>query len=386
MRLFFFAIIFCLAALFFFQKNPINLAIKHNIVERMPGDIEPQQPLTHPPSTIKAIYATSWSAGSEKRMTELIKLIKETELNALVIDVKDYTGAISYLGPERQIAKINTLIKRLHDENIYLIGRVAVFEDQTFTLTRPDLALKNKLTGELWKNYKGLHWLDAAAIENWDHTVTIAEDMIDRGFDEINFDYIRFTSDGNMETIAYPKWDATTPRHETMRRFFAYLREKLPNAKLSADLFGMTTTNADDLGIGQRLEDALPYFDAIAPMVYPSHYIKGFIGYENPATAPYEVVKYSMDQALVKIANYNKQRLRALTAGDVARIQSYPPLRGVLRPWLQDFDIGATYDKEKVFAQIKAVTEDTIRAPKHFGGWMLWDPKNHYTKEALTSE
>lgn len=353
------------------------------------ADIENQSPLVNPPQTIKAIYATGYSAGNEKKLAYLIDLIRNTELNAIVIDVKDYTGMISYhtgipevkrLGAaEARIPKINALIKRLHDEQIYVIGRVAVFEDQKLSLARPELALRSKSKGDLWKDYKGLHWMDTAAHDVWDYNLTIVKDMLARGFDEVNFDYIRFASDGNMQDIVYPVWDGIVPKSEVVKSFFIYLRNAIPYAQFSADLFGMTTTNADDLGIGQRLEDALPYFDAVAPMVYPSHYINGFIGVQNPATEPYKVVRYSMDQAMMKIRLYQKLRASLLIRGDEQRLQQFPPLRATLRPWLQDFDIGADYNAKEVRDQITA----TIDALGNDAGWMLWNPSNIYTSEAL---
>ncbi len=384
------------------------------------GDIEPQKPLTNPPKVIKAVYATGYSAGSNQKLSYLIKLIKESELNAIVIDIKDFAGIVYYKSEsplvleygtnEGRIPKINKLIKRLHDEGIYVIGRVAVFEDQRLPLLRPDLALQSKSTGKPWKNFKGLMWLDTASKDVWDYNIDIAKDALSRGFDEINFDYIRFTSDGNLADIKYPVWDGKTPKREVIKQFFAYLRSALPDAKLSADLFGMTTTNKDDLGIGQTLEDALPYFDAIAPMVYPSHYIKGFIGIQNPALYPYEVVKYSIEEAIKKIAKYEARRETILASASIAqnvgKIEVPPPVRAKLRPWLQDFNIGATYDAEKVQKQIKAVSDaiwsctpgsqskpPTVKTCDDrihnellgniVEGWMLWNPRNIYNQEAL---
>ena len=395
------------------KNRSINLTIEHATSTATTidanGDIPKQKPLANPPKIIKAIYATGWSAGNEKRLSYLTNLIQETELNAIVIDVKDYTGTVSYIAniPELQstnaeearIPKINTLIKKLHDQNIYVIGRIAVFEDQKLPLIRPELALKSKSTGKLWKNSRGLYWLDTAAVPVWDYNIAIAKDMVTRGFDEINFDYIRFASDGNLEDIIYPIWKSKTPKAVTVKKFYSYLRNALPNAHLSADVFGMTTTNSDDLGIGQHLEDALPYFDVVAPMVYPSHYGSGFIGQKNPAEAPYEVVKYSIEKAIEKIKNYRTSWLLAARSGDKARLEKLPEFRGVIRPWLQDFNLGATYRAKEILAQIKATT-DALRGcndacdnqihdellGKEVGGWMLWNASNIYTNDALQKE
>lgn len=341
-------------------------------------DIEPQKPLENPPAIIKAIYATNWSAGSEKKISSLISLIKETELNAIVIDIKDYSGYLGYntnlelpkeyKAVELRIPKLNTLIKRLHDENIYVIGRVSVFQDQRLAAARPDLALQSSTTGKTWTDHKGLTWMDTASREVWNYNIAIAREILERGFDEVNLDYIRFASDGALADIRFPVWDETTLKINVVRDFFNYVRGQLPTAKLSADLFGLVTVSTDGLGIGQHLEYALPYFDAIAPMVYPSHYYKGFIGYQNPAANPYEIVKYSMEYAIRRTNNAS-----ASSTIPVAK----------LRPWFQDFDLGADYDAGKVRAQIRAFEDAASTSPEVMGGWMLWNPSNVYTKEAL---
>lgn len=354
-------------------------------------DIEPQKPLANPPQTIKAVYATNWSAGSEAKLKYLINLIKTTELNAVVIDIKDATGYLAYNtelelpkeydAVDPRIPKLNVLVKRLHDENIYVIARISVFQDQRLPLARPELALTSSSTGEVWKDYKGLMWLDTASKDVWDYNIAIAKEVLNRGVDEANFDYIRFASDGNLKDIAYPFWDGKTLKTHVLRDFFKYLRDQLWDKTISADLFGLVTVNTDGLGIGQHLEYALPYFDFIAPMVYPSHYFKGFIGFDNPAEHPYEVVKYSMDSAIQRIMNYELRIKEQMSPG----ASSQMPV-AKFRPWLQDFDLGADYDKEKVLAQIKAFNDATAVNPDANNGWMLWNPSNIYTREALAPE
>ncbi len=364
------------------DKQVAKVALAQTIPP-VPSDIEPQKQLQNPPERIKAVYATSWSAGSEKKLEYLIKLIKDTELNAIVIDVKDYSGYITYNtdlelpkkynAVDLRIPQINKLIKRLHDENIYVIGRIAVFQDQRLALARPELALYSSSTGQTWKDNKGLMWMDTAAPEVWAYNADIAKEILARGFDEANFDYIRFASDGPLTDIKYPFWDEKTLKTHIVRDFFKYLHEQIPDGKISADLFGLVTVNKDGLGIGQHLEYSIPYFDAIAPMTYPSHYFTGFIGYENPADHPYEVVKYSLDSAVKRIEDF---RVYASTT----------PMNAKLRPWIQDFNLGATYDAAKVRAQIKAFDDSVAGHPELNGGWMLWNPSNVYTKDALVPE
>src|SRR3989338_5290876 len=246
------------------------------------GDIPPQKPLANPPEIIKAVYATGWTAGGIKGLNRMIDLIKNTELNAIIIDIKDYSGELSYqtdieaverYGKDRdlKILRPNAMIKKLHDEGIYVIARQTVFQEPMLAKARPDLALTSSSTGQQWLDNKKVMWIDSASKEAWDYNITIAKDALARGFDEMNFDYIRFASDGNLNDIKYPFWDEKTLKRYVIQEFFKYLRQELADAKLSADLFGLVTINADGLGIGQHLEYALPYFDAIAPMVYPSH-------------------------------------------------------------------------------------------------------------------
>jgi len=346
------------------------------------ADIPPQPQLSNPPAVIKALYATSWAASSESKLSSLIKIIKETELNAIVVDVKDFSGYVAYNtdlplpreydAVELRIPTLNRLIRRLHDEGIYVIGRVSVFQDGRLAFARPDLALYSSTTKKTWKDNKGLMWMDSSSREVWDYNIAIAKEILARGFDEANFDYIRFASDGNLNDIKFPFWDETTLKTAVMRDFFEYLRREIPDGKISADIFGLATLSTDGLGIGQHLEYALPNFDAVAPMVYPSHYAAGFIGFQNPAAYPYEVIKYSMDGAIA--------RAKAL-----AKIASTTPM-GKLRPWIQDFDLGADYDAVKVRAQIRAWEDAASGTPEFFGGWMLWSPSNVYTKEALRAE
>lgn len=332
------------------------------------GTDEPKQSqLGEVPGVIKGIYLTGWIAGSDKLLAPLIKLVNDTSLNAVVIDVKDYSGYVSYKTGVPEIAKSgaeneiriphpNALLEKLHKNNIYAVARITVFQDSILSKSRPDLALKDS-RGRAWKDAKGLEWMDPASREVWDYNIAIAKDALNRGFDEVNFDYVRFPSDGNLDAVQYPVWDKSKSRDQVIQEFFDYLRKELPDARISADLFGLATVSQDDLGIGQRIESAYPSFDAVMPMVYPSHYANGFMGYKNPADHPYDVVKYSMEQALVRRPADSRAKLR---------------------PWLQAFDLGAVYDKEKIQAQIKAV-DDVLSGTDAYGGWVLWDPKNSYS-------
>lgn len=321
------------------------------------------------PDPLKALYMTSWIAATPHLRTRLTKLLDTTELNAVVIDIKDDTGKITFLvedpylkqigSAENRIADVRELISALHAKHVYVIGRIAVFQDAYLPKVRPELALHRISNGKLWSDRKGLLWLNQRDAEVWKYTVQIAREAYAQGFDEINFDYIRFPSDGDIQDIDYGHGTTTIlNKPKELEKFFAYLRTELPGMTLSADLFGQITSSEDDMGIGQSLERAALYFDYIAPMVYPSHYYPGFLNMKNPAAQPYEVVKYALLQGSLKLQNASSSPAK-------------------LRPWLQDFSLGTNYTPAMVRAQIKATHDAGLTS------WMLWDPGNHYSAAAL---
>lgn len=355
------------------------------------------QKLVNPPEIIKAVYVTGWSAGTKRYLNYLSDLFAKTEINSVVIDIKGSSGYVTYNSGavevkkynlnRNEISDIDSLVRFLHDKQIYVIGRIAVFEDPVYSKTRPDLAIFNKkkiiddalsaktpstenvgvLHGALWQDNNGLSWLDPASKEVWDYNISLAKDAFLHGFDEVNFDYIRFPSDGKVENMGFPIWDEKKLKSQVIKEFFDYLRQQLPNEKISADLFGQTTVNKDDMGIGQIIENTFDSFDYIAPMFYPSHYANGFIGFKNPAEHPYEVVKYSTEGAQSRVKSYT-----TLSSGlkPVAK----------LRPWIQDFNMGAVYDAQMVGQQIKAL-KDVLG--EDYNGFMLWNPSNIYTQGAI---
>jgi len=343
------------------------------------------------PESVRGIYMTSWVAGTGSLREKIVSLIEETELNSIIIDIKDDTGRISFAvedeklneigSPEVRIPDIKEFIKYLNEKGIYVIGRISVFQDPYLIKIKPELAVKRSSDGAIWGDRKGIGWLDAGSRETWDYVVAIAKESHKVGFDELNFDYIRFPSDGNMRDIYYPfseekvLADPDFGKSNIMRDFFAYLDSSLEklDVPISADLFGMTTTNKDDLNIGQVLENALPYFDYISPMVYPSHYPQGFMGYQNVNQYPYEIVNFSMTEAVKRVAEL-KINLASTSPNSpyLSKLKS-----SQLRPWLQDNDYPVHYTPEMVRAQINATYDAGLNS------WMLWDAANTYTRSAL---
>ncbi|OGM92960.1 hypothetical protein A2372_03890 [Candidatus Wolfebacteria bacterium RIFOXYB1_FULL_54_12] len=335
------------------------------------------------PKVVRAVYLTAPSGGREDKIQAIINM-KKDGLNAVVIDIKDSFGVVAY---DTQLDMVNryelerkfipdlaALVQRFHDEGIYVIARVAVFQDTAFAEARPELAVhdKRKLNAAggvmskktLWRDGKNLAWVDPSSREVWEYVVALSNDALSYGFDELNYDYIRFPSDGKISTIAYSvtKPDASYPVQ--IRGFMQYLREQLRDTVLSVDLFGFTMVKSEDIGIGQIVEDAYAYFDYVAPMVYPSHYPSGFMGYKNPAAWPYEIIADSMQKGQARLDAYQA------TASTTAK----------LRPWLQDFDLGADYDAAMIGKQIQA-TEDMLG--EQYAGYMLWNPSSNYTVSGI---
>ena len=336
------------------------------------------------PDVVYAVYMTSWVAGTPSIREKLLDFVRTSEINAVVIDVKDYSGKVSFRtgdpfiermdSEEERIPNMRALIDELHKDNIYVIARISVFQDPHFALRHPKLAVQTK-TGTTWKDRKGLSWMDPASTETWEYILHVARASEAAGFDELNFDYVRFPSDGNMENIAFPVWDEAISRSDMLEKFFSYLDTELADlpVPISLDLFGMTMTNTDDLGIGQVLEKAAPHTDYIAPMVYPSHYPPTWNNISNPAAKPYEVIHFAMSEGERRL-----KEMRTLAASSTS------PLYGMkvaeLRPWIQDFDLGADYTADMIKKQKQAVYDAGLDS------WMAWDPKNVYTREAYIQQ
>lgn len=375
----------------FFQEEYSDVTYADQIDSAEEVAEEPEVEHLATPEQVKAIYMTACVAGTTDFRQDLVDLIEETEINSLIIDIKDFSGTISFPtdnpkllgtgGPGCKAPGMKEFIEDLHDRGIYVIGRITVFQDPYYTALHPELAVKRKDNGEVWEDHKGISFIEVGAREYWDYIVELAKESYALGFDELNFDYIRFPSDGNMDNTYYPfsndilVADPEFGKAKALKKFFEYLDSELEETGMvtSADLFGMTTTNTDDLNIGQVLEDALPHFDYIAPMVYPSHYPVGFLNLDDPNKYPYLVVNHSMQVAVDRI---NTMKNSTSTPASVR--EEIHPLQ--LRPWLQDFDYGGNYDVAEVKAQIDATYDAGLNS------WMIWAPSNRYTKGAYLGE
>ena len=314
---------------------------------------------------VKGIYLTAYSAGSPKKLDEMIDLIEKTELNAIVIDTKDYGGKVLYDSnielvnefklENNQVGDLKAVINKLHEKGIYVIARQTVFQDPILAEKKPEWAIK-RAGGNLWRDYKGLAWVDPTMQEVWKYNIDIAKESIAFGFDEINFDYVRFPSDGNTRTAIYNDL-GDKQKYDVMRGFYTFLGEELKDepAWISLDMFGFVMEYHNGLSIGQRLEDAVDYVDYISPMMYPSHYPSGHLGLANPAAYPAPVIENGMQKG----APYFEGK------------------RAQARPWLQAFNIGATYDATRIRAQIDMVEKYSD------AGWLLWNASNRYSSAGL---
>ncbi|MCB9816313.1 hypothetical protein H6786_02845 [Candidatus Nomurabacteria bacterium] len=394
--------------------------LEEEVVVPEPIDTRPVVKHVSLPEQVKAIYMTSCVIGTPSFRTKLVELARATEVNSIVIDIKDFSGTISFPPeqPEWQSAwqgsrcgarDAREFIEMLHDNGIYVIGRITVFQDPFYTAAHPELAVKRADRETVWKDYKGLSFIDVGAKAYWDHLVVLAVDSYNIGYDELNFDYVRYPSDGPMLDISFPQAEASPygkDKQANLEAFFKYLNEQLDNEELfatyrhentgrasstpwtSADLFGMTTTNYDDLSIGQVQDRAAPYFDFIAPMVYPSHYPDGAFGYADPNDYPYQIVHYAMKTGVERMVSsttpmqgfLHEPIMSTNASGTVTFTGLYQKpvyTADKFRTWIQDFDYGGDYDAADVRAQIKASYDAGV------GSWMIWAPSNIYTRAAL---
>jgi len=339
------------------------------------------------PDAVKAIYMSQCAAGTPSFREDLTKLIDTTELNSIIIDIRDYTGYISFptenpvlkdfVSDECGARDMKDFIASLHEKDIYVIGRITVFQNPAYTKAHPEHAVQH-VNGGVWKDRKGLAFVDVGARPYWDTVVELSKESYAIGFDELNYDYIRFPSDGDMKSAVY-SWSTGKSKAQALEEFFRYLHEKVGplGVVTSADLFGYTTVHQDDLGIGQILERALPYFDYIAPMVYPSHYNNGFAGVANVNSDPYKIVYTSMAGAVARttatttpIESFAHTRIGTSTPALYSK-PAYDKLK--MRPWLQDFDYPVEYTPAMVAAQIKANEDAGLNS------YMFWDPANKYS-------
>ena len=342
-------------------------------LEQTLPDALPPSPYTVRLSPLKpkALYLSFYGIGERALRDPALKLIEETELNSLVIDVKGDRGWIPYKSTVPLAAAVGAtnittvrdmpgLVKSLKEKGIYTIARIVVFKDNPLATARPEWAVKGP-TGEVWKDRESLAWVDPFRKEVWDYNIQIAVEAAQIGFDEIQFDYVRFPDSSS------PRFSQASTEESRVKAISGFLQQAsnrlLPyNVFVAADIFGYVCWNTNDTNIGQKLESLVTPVDYLSPMLYPSGYQFGIPGFRNPVANPHEIVYLSLKKAQERT--------------------NHPSTR--FRPWLQAF---RDYAFDRRVFNGKEIREQ-ISAAEKFGsqGWMLWNPGNVYSSDALKRE
>jgi hypothetical protein len=326
------------------------------------------------PDTLRGLYVNRWAALGRK-LNDLIAVAKRTEINALVIDVKDDRGFVLYRsnvplareigadtadGHWMSSSKLRAVLDTLVAHNIYPIARIVVAKDPLLAQKKLDLAIRRKSDLKPWLDKNGKPWLDPHQRAVWQYAADLAREAYDLGFSEVQFDYVRFPDEKRLisETV-YPLAEGRV-RAQVIRDQLGFVRNALkPNGmRVTADVFGLTATDTTDMGIGKRWEMFVDQVDVVLPMIYPSHFARGTYKLRNPNARPYETIDHALKDA-------------------ITRSDSIPNAASII-PWYQDFTLGAPrYGAAQIRAQMKAGYDNG------FQSWILWNPSSNYTIAAL---
>lgn len=328
---------------------------------------------------VRGVYFTEYTLSrGEEHFQSLIEKTNNSIINAWVINIKNDNANVVYRSQVPLVQEVEAdmnimrdvdhVMNELRKNDIYPIGRIVAFKDRIAATARPDLAIKDS-NGNVWRDNKGDAWLNPYNPEAWDYLVDIAKEGAMHGYKDIQFDYVRFPTDGRTGEIDYEGKDEEMSQSEAIAAFLEYAREELKpyGVLVTADIFGWALVETGGASVGHHLETIVPATDVILPMVYPSHYGPGIFGLSKPDLHPYEMVYQSLERA--------QNRMEAMDHdGELARI----------RPWLQDFTatyLGAGnwmhYGKAEVLTQIQATYDAGVSE------WVLWNSSNNYTWEAL---
>lgn len=342
------------------------------LAQQAPASDSAARPVIQRPAVIRGLYVSRWAALG-KRMHELIDVAKRTEVNALVIDVKDDRGYVLYrssvplahkIGADTvapmPAKRLRALLDTMHANGIYPIARIVVAKDPTLANAKREWAVKRKSDGKPWLDKKGNPWLDPHQQGVWTYAADLAEEAVKLGFSQVQFDYVRFPDDPRLLREATFPLAKGRPREVVIREQLGYLRSRLVplGAPMAIDVFGLTTTMTTDMTIGQRWEQFADQADIVMPMTYPSHYYRGAYDIPYPNAAPYAVIDHAMTDA--------QARNRGIrNAAEIV-------------PWYQDFTLGPPrYGPAQVRAQMQAGYDNGVRS------WVLWNPGSRYTVRAL---
>lgn len=358
---------------------------------------------------VKGIFVTGPMAGTEN-MDHLISLVEETELNTIVMDLKNDEGRVVYdmqiRGVQdtgagiRYVRDMEGLIERCKDKNIYMIARIVAFKDPYLEKVNPQWCVHNA-DGSIFRDKDGLAWLNPYNREVWDYLLSIAKEALRIGFDEIQFDYLRFSTDSGMDTVDFGEEGTEMDREEIITEFIKYASERIHEMGgfISADVYGVVIDSKRDQQIvGQNYVELSRYLDYISPMVYPSHY--GAYNYNIPVpdAEPYLTVLTAMRQSRRALAGLpteipfvsteteddeeNNALVNVYADEDLLSVSPMEDITAGVRPWLQDFTATwvsghISYEAEQIRAQIQAVYD------AGYEEWILWNASNRYTEDGL---
>lgn len=328
---------------------------------------------------VRGIYVTSSSASLTKRVDDLIALSKRTKINAFVIDVKEDDGTLLFkmeagakynpnANRRSPIKDINKFMKKLKDNNIYTIARIVSFKDPTYAKANPDKAIITKATGKPFTNSDGVIWVSPHDRYLWEYNIAVAKEAALAGFDEIQFDYVRFpaSNGGKLDKELDYRNPNKESKPETIQKYLQYARKELEplGVYIAADVYGQVGSLPDDMALGQHWESVSNVVDYICPMIYPSHYGKGVYGLPVPDAEPYKTVYRSTQDSMNRNANIDTPAM--------------------IRPWIQAFTARwvkgyIVYGPEQIELQVKALKDLGINE------YILWSPTNKYRIEKESS-
>lgn len=367
-------------------EQPIKVDVDTNQVtdkqeeEQIVADsnvVEEENTKNTPPVKVKGIYVTGPMAGSTNNMAGLIELVESTELNTMVIDIKNDSGEITYK-MDNDIAKeigatvnyisdIKDLVARLKEKGIYLIARVVAFKDPILAESKPELSIKNA-DGTIFRDRSKLAWVNPYKKEVWEYLISVSKEAAELGFDEIQFDYIRFSTDSGMKQVSFGEEATDKSKIEAITEFTKYAYEELSplGVYVSADVYGtIISSDVDAKIVGQSYAQMAKYLDYICPMIYPSHYANGSYGIDYPDLEPYDLIKKALEDSQIILKTNEDEEHQA-----------------IVRPWLQDFtatwvEQHQKYDAEEIKEQIQGVYD------AGYEEWILWNGSNRYTSDGL---
>jgi hypothetical protein len=360
----------------------VTETVQESEEEELQTEPEPEEPdpaSLRTPTKVKGIYISAYVAGTSSMVDDLIEKIDQTEINTIIIDIKDDYGRVACemdselideIGSEKiYIPNVQELTAKLHEHGIYTIARIPAFRDAWLGDARPDWCVQ-LADGNVFRDRDGNAWVNPYKQEAWDYLVEIASQAKQLGFDEVQFDYIRFCTEKGMSEAVFSEEDTKgRSRTDIIVEFVDYIYDKLASEGLfvSADVFGaIMGSGVDADAVGQIYGEMAKHLDYISPMIYPSHYADGNYGIEHPDLQPYETIRAAL-------ADSRKELYFAgLESDHVAQV----------RPWLQDFTASwlqnhLSYGPEEIRQQIQAVYD------AGYDEWMLWDASCKYSWDGL---